>query len=53
LHAGFLSGERGAGLATMAGALMVPHGRIEIVFTIIGVSLVALAHHLNGRALAS
>lgn len=43
----------GAGLATMAGALMVPHGGSEIVFTIIGVSLVALAHHLNGRALAS
>ena len=43
----------GVGLTTMAGALMVPHGAIEIVFTIIGVSLVALAHHLNGRALAS
>ena len=43
----------GAGLATMAGALMVPHGGTEIVFTIIGVSLVALAHHLNGRALAN
>ena len=43
----------GVGLTTMAGALMVPHGGSEIVFTIIGVSLVALAHHLNGRALAS
>lgn len=43
----------GAGLAVMAGALMVPHGSSEMVFTIIGVSLVALAHHLNGRALVS
>ena len=40
----------GAGLVAMASALMVPHGGTEIIVTIIGVSLVALAHHLNGRA---
>jgi hypothetical protein len=41
-----------AGLGTMAAALMVPHGRSEVVFTIIGVALVAIGHHLNRRALA-
>ena len=41
----------GIGLTVMGVALMVPHGGSEAIFTIIGVSLVALAHHLNGRAL--
>ena len=41
----------GAGLAAMAGALVVAHGGTEIIFTIVGVSLVAFAHHLNGRTL--
>lgn len=42
----------GVGLGIMAVALMVPHGGSEAVCTIIGVALVALGHHLNGRALA-
>jgi hypothetical protein len=42
----------GLGLCLMAGALTLPHGRGEAVFTIIGVALVALAHQLNRRALA-
>lgn len=35
------------GLAFMAGALAMPHDYRELVLTIIGVSLVALAHLLN------
>ncbi|KPL69109.1 hypothetical protein SZ64_13940 [Erythrobacter sp. SG61-1L] len=37
------------GLSFMGGALAVPHGMEEAVLTIIGVSLVALAHFLNLR----
>lgn len=40
----------GLGLGLMAGALALPHGGIEITCTVIGVSLVALGHHLNRRA---
>ena len=40
------------GLGTMAAALLVPHGGGEAVFTVAGVALVALGHHLNRRALA-
>jgi len=39
-----------AGLALMGAALMVPHGVAESVLTVIGVSLVAIAHMLNMRA---
>lgn len=38
------------GLAVMTSALFVPHGVSESVLTVIGVSLVALAHMLNMRA---
>ncbi len=37
------------GLSFMGGALAVPHGTEEAVLTIIGVSLVAIAHFLNLR----
>lgn len=38
------------GIGIMAGALSLPHGEFEIVWTLIGVSLVALGHDLNRRA---
>jgi hypothetical protein len=38
------------GIGVMAGALSLPHGEFEIVWTLIGVSLVALGHDLNRRA---
>ena len=41
-----------AGLALMAGGLVVPHGAPEAVLTVAGVVLVALAHIRNLRATA-
>ncbi len=41
----------GSGLAMMALALMLPHGGGEALLTIGGVSLLALAHMVNRRAL--
>jgi hypothetical protein len=38
-----------AGIALMSVALMVPHGAVEALFTIIGVGLVATAHLRNLR----
>ncbi|MCW3837031.1 MerC domain-containing protein [Sphingomonas canadensis] len=38
------------GLGIMAGALTLPHGDFEIMWTLIGVSFVALGHDLNRRA---
>lgn len=40
----------GLGLGMMAGALTVPHGDSELLFTLFGVALVALGHDLNLRA---
>lgn len=40
----------GIGLALMAGAIAVGHGLPEAVLTVMGVSLVALAHIRNLRA---
>ncbi|TNE39868.1 MAG: MerC domain-containing protein [Sphingomonadales bacterium] len=40
----------GIGLLVMATALFVPHGLGEAIATIIGVSMVAVAHLLNMRA---
>ena len=40
----------GLGLGMMAGALTIPHGDAELVYTLFGVSLVALGHDLNIRA---
>ena len=42
----------GLGLGVMAGALSLPHGTSgEVVYTILGVAIVALGHDLNRRAL--
>jgi hypothetical protein len=41
----------GLGLGVMSGALAVPHGAAETVYTILGVSILALGHDLNRRAL--
>ena len=41
----------GLGLGVMTGALAVPHGSTETVYTILGVAILALGHDLNRRAL--
>ena len=38
------------GLGVMAGALSLPHGGNEAIFTVLGVSILALGHRLNGMA---
>ena len=38
------------GLGVMAGSLSIPHGFAEVVFSILGVLIVALGHDLNRRA---
>ncbi|WP_420606867.1 MerC domain-containing protein [Novosphingopyxis sp.] len=38
------------GLGIMAGALSLPHGGMEVIYTILGVSILALGHDLNFRA---
>jgi hypothetical protein len=40
----------GLGLGVMAGALTLPHDSGEIVYTIVGVAILALGHDLNRRA---
>ena len=40
----------GLGLGVMAGALTMPHSTVEIVYTIVGVLILALGHDLNRRA---
>ncbi len=35
------------GLGVMAGALTLPHDSNEVLFTVIGVGILALGHHLN------
>lgn len=40
----------GFGLGMMAGALSLPHGGQEVMWTIIGVAVLALGHDLNRRA---
>ncbi|NNM76751.1 MerC domain-containing protein [Sphingomonas sp. ID1715] len=40
----------GLGLGVMAGALAVPHGSAETVYTMLGVAILALGHDLNRRA---
>lgn len=41
----------GLGLGVMAGALTMPHDSGEVIYTILGVAIVALGHDLNRRAL--
>lgn len=43
----------GAGLLSMALALVLPHGLGEMLCTMAGVSILAFGHHLNRRAAAS
>jgi hypothetical protein len=38
------------GIGVMAGALTLPHGGIETLYTVIGVAILALGHDLNHRA---
>ncbi|WP_326525162.1 MerC domain-containing protein [Sphingomonas sp.] len=38
------------GLGVMAGALTLPHSDVEVLYTLIGVGLLALGHDLNRRA---
>lgn len=38
------------GLGIMAGALSLPHGSEESVYTLVGVGILALGHDLNRRA---
>jgi hypothetical protein len=44
------AGVGGLGLGVMAGALAVPHGSAETVYTMLGVAILALGHDLNRRA---
>jgi len=39
------------GLGTMAGALSLPHGGAETIYTVIGVMMLGLGHRLNQLAL--
>lgn len=38
------------GIGVMCGALTLPHGGTEIVYTMVGVAILALGHDLNLRA---
>ena len=38
------------GIGMMAGALTIPHGTTEILWTVMGVAVLALGHDLNHRA---
>lgn len=40
----------GLGLGVMAGALTMPHGGNEALYTVVGVSILALGHQLNSIA---
>jgi len=40
----------GLGIGVMAGALTLPHSGTEVIYTILGVSILALGHDLNRRA---
>ncbi|MFV0623085.1 MerC domain-containing protein [Sphingomonas sp. ac-8] len=42
----------GLGLGVMMGALQLPHGGGETLWTMIGVGLLALGHDLNRRAIS-
>ena len=44
------SAVSGLGLGVMSGALTLPHGLAEFVYTMAGVAILALGHDLNRRA---
>ena len=52
LEHGFMmpSAVGGLGLGVMAGALTLPHGGYEALYTVIGVMILALGHRLNSLA---
>lgn len=52
LEHGFMmpSSVGGLGLGVMAGALTMPHDGSEALFTVVGVSILALGHKLNQMA---
>jgi MerC mercury resistance protein len=52
LEHGFMmpSSVGGLGLGVMAGALTMPHDGSEAMFTVVGVSILALGHKLNQMA---
>ena len=52
LEHGFLmpSAVGGLGLGVMAGALTMPHDGTEALYTVVGVSILALGHKLNQMA---
>jgi hypothetical protein len=52
LEHGFMmpSAIGGLGLGVMAGALSLPHDGTEALYTVIGVSILALGHRLNAMA---
>ena len=52
LEHGFMmpSAVGGLGLGVMAGALSLPHGGTEPIYTVIGVMILALGHRLNVMA---
>ncbi len=52
VHHGFMmpAAVGGLGLGVMAGALSLPHDGAEVVYTILGVAILALGHDLNRRA---
>ena len=52
LHHGFMmpAAIGGLGLGVMAGALTLPHDGAEVIYTIVGVAILALGHDLNRRA---
>jgi hypothetical protein len=52
LEHGFMmpSAVGGLGLGVMAGALTLPHDGAEVIYTILGVAILALGHDLNRRA---
>jgi MerC mercury resistance protein len=50
-HGFLLPASIGAlGIGMMAGALTLPHGGIEVFYTVVGVGVLALGHMLNHRA---
>jgi hypothetical protein len=52
LEHGFMmpSGIGALGLGVMAGALSLPHNGTEALYTVIGVTILALGHRLNAMA---
>jgi hypothetical protein len=50
-HGFMLPASIGAlGIGVMGGALTLPHGGIEVFYTILGVAMLSLGHMLNHRA---